>query len=454
MTFSIQKKDPNSRARAGVLRTKHGELNTPAYVIVGTHAKVRCLGPQDLEKTKTQIVIANTYHLWQKLRSSQDINFANFPGLHKYMNWSKPIMTDSGGFQVFSLGLAREHGVGKIANIFPDDQGNPTPRTPDVPNIIPPEGSPPRVDRTSEVPNIEPQKNLVRVTPEGVYFQAEDGKEQFLGPKESIKIQENLGADIILAFDECTSPLNDYEYTKQALARTHKWEKECLRVKTRDDQLLFGIVQGGKYKDLREDSAKFISNLPFDGLAIGGSLGKSRSDMLSVLDWTIPLLPENKPRHLLGIGKIEDLFDGIERGVDTFDCVIPTREARHGRIWKKHGHFDILKSKHANDTSPLDPECECPTCIGVVKTSDVPNIGLNPEGSAQSAQDIGRLKIDVGKGITKQTLHQLFKSKHPNAARLATIHNIFFFNTLMEQIRTAIKENKFQELKKEHLSNL
>ncbi|MAF79466.1 tRNA guanosine(34) transglycosylase Tgt [bacterium] len=387
--FKITSKDSSSRARTGILKTPHGEIKTPAYIIVGTHAKVRALKPKDLKKTKTQVVIANTYHLWQTLGDKLN----DFEGLHKKMDWNGPIITDSGGFQVFSLGFAREHRVGKIANIFPDEE------------------------EQEHAANLSPEKNLVHIEKNGVRFKTEKG-EEFLGPKESIKIQEQLGADIILAFDECTSPLNNYKYTKEALKRTHAWEKKCLKAKARKDQLLFGIVQGGEYQDLRKESAKYIGGLPFDGLAIGGSLGKSKKDMWQVVNWTIPLLPEEKPRHLLGIGQIKDLFDGVERGIDMFDCVIPTREARHGRLWTARGHFDIIKGKFTNNSSPLDKTCDCETC----------------------------------KTLTKKELRERFKSKDKDAARLATIHNIFFFNNLMEQIRDSIQNNTFDKLKQKFLN--
>ncbi|MDO8752101.1 MAG: tRNA guanosine(34) transglycosylase Tgt, partial [Candidatus Wolfebacteria bacterium] len=351
-------------------------------------------------------------HLWQKLWKSDFHNLERqtFPGLHKYMNWNGPIMTDSGGFQVFSLGFAREHRVGKIQKNQSLD---------------------------TECPNFE-KENLVRIEEDGVYFKTE-GREQFLGPKESIQIQKQLCADIILAFYECTSPLHSYEYTKQALERTHRWEKICLEEHSyyspshhsslssslslslstiqSHSQLLYGNVQGGEYQDLREESAKYIGGLPFNGFAIGGSLGRSRSNAFDVLDWTIPLLPEEKPRHFLGIGKIEDVFDGVEAGVDSFDCVIPTREARHGRLWTARGHFDIMKGKFANDTSPIDKTCGCETC----------------------------------KTVTKKELRERFKSKDKNAARLATIHNVYFFNNLMSRIRDSIQNGTFRKLKKQFI---
>ena len=386
MSFHITSKDASFRARTGIIHTPHGDILTPAYVIVGTHAEVRTLTPEDLTRTKTQVVIANTYHIWQRLGEE---GVTTYKGIHAELGWNSPIMTDSGGFQVFSLGARREYGTGKIG-VFEAEPQN------------------------------QKQKNNVHITDEGVYFTTDKG-EQFLGPKESMRIQRQLGADIIFAFDECTSPLHDYEYTKKSMLRTHAWAKLCLdfQLSTNNFQLLYGIVQGGEFRDLREESAKYIGALPFDGFAVGGSLGRSRNHAFEILDWTIPLLPEEKPRHFLGIGKIEDIFDGVEAGIDTFDCVIPTREARHGRLWVKTGYFDIIKSVNKNNSSPIEADCACETCH-MLKRGD---------------------------------LHERFKAKDGSAARYATIHNVFFFNTLMERIRASIKEGTFQALKKQYLQH-
>jgi len=387
--FTIIKEDKNSSARTGVIETAHGIVQTPAYVIVGTHATVRCLPPDALLATKTQIVIANTYHLWRTLGEKK---LDSFEGLHTRMGWNGAIMTDSGGFQVFSLGFSREHGVGKIASIFPDEEKG--------------------KDRKI-------QENLVRITNDGAYFN-EGGVEYFLDAKTSVAIQEKLGADIILAFDECTSPLHDHAYTAEALKRTHRWAKICLDQKTKKNQKLYGIVQGGAFEDLRKESSVFIGALPFHGFAIGGSLGKSREEMARVLEWTIPYLPKEKPRHLLGIGKIEDIFSGVERGIDTFDCVIPTREARHGAIWTHDGRVDVKKNKNAL-SAPLESGCTCSACA----TS-----------------------------ITRKELTALFKSKDQKAGELATIHNVFFFNALMQELRDAINEGKFHEFKEKMLEKI
>lgn len=392
--FKIIKKDPHSRARTGYLETPHGVIATPTYIIVGTHGQVKCLTAKMLSSVKTQAIIANTYHLWQNHRDSEG-GLTSLPRVHDLLGQSWPIMTDSGGFQVFSLGFSREHGIGKISNIFPAHQAE--------------------FKR-----QFVPEKNLVRVTEEGVFFATSRGPEQFLGPGLSINIQEALGADIVLAFDECTSPLHSYDYTRQALNRTHRWAKICLDSKISNRQLLFGIVQGGEFQDLRETSARFIASLPFQGIAIGGSLGKSKNDAFEVLKWTIPLLGEERPRHFLGIGQIEDLFEGVERGIDTFDCVIPTREARHGRLWTSQGHYDITKAIYQTDSSPLEQHCQCPSCLT----------------------------------ISRSQLHAFFKTKDQRAGQYATIHNVYFFNRLMEQMREAINEGRFFDFKKSFLAKI
>ena len=394
--FGVIKKESESEARVGVLKTAHGEVETPAYVVVGTHAEVRSLHPEDLPLSGTQIVIANTYHLF---RSLGEEGLRNFDGLHKKMGFGGAIMTDSGGFQVFSLGFGREQGIGKIGSIFPND------RAPLMPSGF--RGS---------------LENAVKITEDGVYFKTEDGKEVFLDAGKSIRIQELLGADVILAFDECTSPLHDWEYTRAALERTHRWAGICLEERSRADQLLYGIVQGGAFRDLREKSARFIGSLPFDGFAIGGSLGKSRSEMFEVIRLTTPFLREDRPRHLLGIGRINDLFEAVELGIDTFDCVVPTREGRHAGIWTPAGRIQITKGRYRDDSGKLDEDCTCPVC-------------------SESS-------------IRKKDLYALFKAKNGGAARFATIHNVFFFNDLMERIRESIREGRFSELKKEILARI
>ncbi|MBI2068547.1 MAG: tRNA guanosine(34) transglycosylase Tgt [Candidatus Yanofskybacteria bacterium] len=391
--FKILKKDKDTKARLGVLSTPHGTIRTPSYVIVATHAEVKCLRPSDIKKTKTQVVIANTYHLRGK---------AN---VHKLLGVKMPIMTDSGGFQVFSLGFGNKFGVGKILRK----------------NTRPVRSRSPLATSSS---------NGVKITEKGVYFML-DGKKRFLGPELSIKLQEKLGADIIFAFDECTSPLDNYAYNKKALERTHRWAKECLKARKRKDRILFGIIQGGRFKDLRIKSAKFIASLPFEGIGIGGSFGnlpvrpgssgRAGDEMVETLKWVVPHLPEEKPRHLLGIGRVEDVFNAVEQGIDLFDCVIPTREARHGRIYTKQGHFDIWK--YQSTGLALEKRCRCPICKS---------------------------------GVTRTKLHSLFKGDQTTltnrAKRYATIHNMWFFNNLLEEIRNSIAKGKFKEFKKRFLT--
>jgi tRNA-guanine family transglycosylase len=394
--FEILKQDPDSRGRLGHLKTEHGIIETPAYVIVGTHGEVRCLESVDLVNTKTQLIISNTYHLWRTL-GEEGLN--DFPGLHEYMRWNGPIMTDSGGFQVFSLGFLREYGMRRGEEA---------------------------VKEFGNAKAVSGQ-NLVRITPSGVYFKpyGEESEEVYLDAETSIRIQEQLGADIVVAFDEPTSPLHGLEYTRQAMDRTHAWAHRSLDAK-QSDQKIYGVVQGGAFEELRSASAKHIGNLPFDGFAIGSTYGDAyggtKNMTRQMLDWSIPYLPENKARHLFGVGSILDIFNGVEAGIDTFDCVIPTREARHGRIWTSRGHIDIKKGRFALDDDPLDPFCQCPVC------SD--------------------------KKIMKRDLHSAFKEKNPEAGHFATIHNVFFFNDFMEKIRVSLREGRFSDFREEFLGGM
>jgi len=388
-SFQIIKKDKFTAARLGKITTPHGEILTPAFAVVGTQATVKSLCPEELLDLGVEAVLANTYHLF--LRPG-DKTIKGLGGLHRFMNWNGPLITDSGGFQVFSLGLALVHGVGKIANIFPEE--------------------------TKFKPPLKNKASFVKITDNGAVFKSHiDGKTHYLTPEKSIEIQQNLGADIIFALDECTSPLSSKKYTQLALKRTHRWAERCLKVHKRKDQALFGIVQGGEYRDLRKQSAKFISSLPFKGFGIGGSLGKSKQDIPKILDWTIPFLDENKPRHLLGIGEAEDLFNGIEKGIDLFDCVAPTRMARNGTLLTKSGRINILKSGFKTNKHPIEDDCRCYTC----------------------------------KNFSRAYVHHLFKAEEILAQRLATIHNLFFILNLMREIRKSIKNNSFLEFKKDFL---
>ena len=415
--FKILKKDKSTNARTGILITPHGKILTPAYTIVATHAEIKCLKSQDIVKTKTQVVISNTYHLWNKINSKRRThneepknkasNDKTESFLIKSLKVKMPTMTDSGGFQVFSLRYSDKR-YGKIlqstSDLFHDRIIN-------------------KISK-NKTPN-------VKITNKGVFFSIDGpstklraSQKRFLGPELSMKLQESLGADIIFAFDECTSPLDNLAYNKKALVRTHRWAKICLAQNEKrkmqnqtPKQLLFGIVQGGRFKSLRVKSAKFIGSLPFDGFGIGGSFGKD--EMIKTLKIVVPHLPEEKPRHLLGIGKIRDVFYAVENGIDSFDCVIPTREARHGRIYTQHGHYDILKNRDKNIS--LEKGCKCPAC-----------------------------KLN----ITKSKLNTLFKTDLPRAQRFATLHNVWFFNNLMKNIRASIDRGSFKTFKKKFLSRV
>ncbi len=388
MAFQIIARDTQTRARVGILETPHDAVETPAYVVVGTHAKVRTLEPADLIAAKIQLIIANTYHLWQTLGEE---GLAVYPGLHQVMGWNGPLMTDSGGFQVFSMGAAREHGVSKVA-------------------------------KNEKEKFVSADRGLVKITEDGVMFTT-GGKRHWLDAEKSIRIQQQLGADIIFAFDEPSSPHHDHAYTSQAVERTHRWAERSLKART-SNQMLYGIVQGGPYEDLRKQSAQFIAALPFDGFAIGGSysnsFGDTREQTLREVSWAVPYLPEDKPRHLLGIGLIEDLFACVAAGMDTFDCVVPTREARHGSIWTLRGRIDIKRGIYRDDKSILDEECACVACT----------------------------QMKTEKGV----LHAMFREKNQQAGRLATLHNISFFNILMSKIRTAILDGKLRELRASFLA--
>lgn len=398
--FSIEAGD--GAARAGVIRTPHGDLPTPAYAVVGTQAAVKSLSPADLAEAGAGLVLANTYHLY--LRPGPE-TVRELGGLHSFMGWPGPIMTDSGGFQVFSLGFGLEHGVGKIASIFPA-------------------GGPAQAPAPS--PGGGGGRKLATVDDDGVTFVSHlDGSRHRLTPETSIAIQQALGADIIVAFDECTSPFHDHAYTAAALERTHRWAGRCLEARA-SSQALYGVVQGGAYRDLRERSTAFLAGLPFDGYAVGGSLGRSRDDMLAVLDWTVPGLPARRPRHLLGMGEVEDVFDGVGRGIDTFDCVIPTRLARNGALLvgpaaggtrENRFRLNIRNARHARDPGPVDPSCRCYTCTH----------------------------------FSRAYLRHLFAAGELLAFRLASTHNVTFVMDLMRRIREAIRAGALAELRRAYL---
>ena len=378
--FQIVKKSKKSRARLGLLETEHGVVETPSLVPVATQAVIKTLSSEEVLLTKSQILIANTFHLHLKPGEK----FVKQAGkLHKFMNWHRPIMTDSAGFQVFSLGFGSDLQVGKVTKYFEEL-------------------------KTKKIITKNSKPKSVKITPDGVFFRSPlDGKQLFIGPKESMKIQQDLGADIIFAFDECTSPFSSPAYIKEALKRTHKWAKICLETK-KSSQAMFGIVQGSKYRDLRHQSAKLINSLPFDGFGIGGDLGDSKQTMENILDWTIPYLSERKPRHLLGIGYLEDMENIIKGGIDLFDCTVPTHYGRRGIAFTSSGKLNIKQSKFLTDKNPLDEKCDCMVC----------------------------------QNYRRNYICHLVRAGEMTAMKFLTLHNLYYFNTFVERIREKIKEGK------------
>ena len=396
ISFDVDYPDSRSPARLGRLVTPHGTVETPAFIVVGTQAAVKSVQPGEVAALGAQAVLCNTYHLY--LRPGPDL-VADQGGLHRFMGWSGPMFTDSGGYQVFSLGFGLEHGIGKLVGMFPDE-----------------DPADARLGRRGGQ-----QAKLSRVDDDGVTFTSHvDGSTHRLTPERSIEIQEKLGADIILAFDEPTSPLHDEAYTRRALERTHAWAERCLAARQRTDQALYGIVQGGAFRGPRVASAEFIGGLPFDGFAIGGSLGKSKRDMHRVLDWSIPALAPERPRHMLGIGEPEDLFECVERGVDTFNCVAPTRLARRGVLYTADGKLTITQAKYRDDPGPIEADCGCPTC----------------------------------RGFSRAYLRHLFVAEELLAYTLATMHNLHVILTLMARIRAALAAGTFTALKEDVLARM
>lgn len=408
LKFKIEKKLKNGLGRAGVLTTPHGEIKTPAFVTVGTKATIKSLAPEQVNDLGAQVVLANTYHLYLE---PGDKTVKEAGGIHKFMNWSGPTMTDSGGFQAFSLGAAFGKGVSKIAKGETVEEEN--------------NGS-------------QEEPTLAKIDEDGVTFKSYiDGSEHKFTPERSIEIQHNIGADMIFAFDECTSPHATHTYQKEAMDRTHRWAERSLAAHrnlsggersdlkgaqgqtlgSRNLQGLLGIVQGGRFQDLREESAKVISKMDFDGFGIGGSFTKE--DMNTAVGWVNKLLPEDKPRHLLGIGEPSDLFGGVENGSDLFDCVAPTRIARNGSLYTNNGRINIFNTQFRNDFAPIDAHCACYTCTN----------------------------------YTRAYVAHLFRSKEMFAATLASIHNLYFTVKLVDKIRQSILDGNFEKYRDAFLGN-
>jgi len=352
-------------------------VETPALVTVATQGSIKALTPEQAYESGSRMLISNTYHL--HLKPGERFVKAN-GGLHKFMRWNGPLMTDSGGFQVFSLGFGRDHGVGKMQK----------------------DGKSKQKVRQGHQPS------LLKITEEGVHFTSYlDGSKIFIGPEESMRIQSAIGADIIFAFDECTPTVADRAYTVESVARTHRWAERCLKAHD-PKQALFGVVQGGKYKDLRALSARTIGAMPFDGFGIGGEFGGDKRTMTTMLRTVIAELPDEKPRHLLGIGHPEDIVRIIKEGVDTFDCTVPTQYARHGTVFTSRGRMEISKTRYLLDKKPLDAKCGCPTC----------------------------------KKYSRAYLCHLYRAKEMLASTLLTMHNLYFFNSLVAKVREDIKKGK------------
>ena len=363
INYELVAEDKKTGARAGLLHTPHGTFKTPMFMPVGTQATVKTVTPEELEDMGAQIILSNTYHLF--LRPGTEL-IKEAGELHRFMNWPKGILTDSGGFQVFSLGAMR------------------------------------------------------KITEEGVHFRSFlDGSKQFLSPEVSIHAQEDLGSDIAMAFDECIPYPADYEYADHSTARPTRWAERCIKPHTRTDRGMFGIVQGGMYKDLRKRSALEISSMPFDGMAIGGlSVGEPHDLMYDILEYTTQFLPVNKARYLMGVGTPDCLVEGVARGIDMFDCVFPTRVARNGMAMVHSGRMNMKNKKYEKDWAPLEEGCGCYTC----------------------------------QHYSRAYIRHLYKSEELLAFRLVTIHNLFFLLQFMRDMRQAIIDGNFTEFRESFMA--
>ena len=364
ISYELIHEDKHTGARAGILHTAHGSYPTPIFMPVGTQASVKAVSPEELVDLGAGVILSNTYHLF--LRPGSEL-IRELGGLHKFMHWDRAILTDSGGFQVFSLGELR------------------------------------------------------KIKEEGVYFRSHiDGAKKFLSPEISMEVQRDLGSDIVMAFDECIPYPASYDYTKDSTERTTRWAKRCKDVPLQDHQGLFGIVQGGMFKDLRTQSVKELLELDFSGYAVGGlSVGESKELMYEILDHTVKQLPQNKPRYLMGVGTADALVEGVLHGIDMFDCVYPTRVARNGTAMLKTGRMPMKNAKYTRDTQPLDPTCDCYTC----------------------------------RNYSRSYLRHLVRAEELFVMRLLSIHNLRFLQRFTREIREAILADSFSEFRTEFMSN-
>lgn len=363
LTFDVRKTCAHSGARRGTVHTPHGDIQTPIFMPVGTQATVKAMTPREMREIGTQIMLSNTYHL--HLRPGEEL-IREAGGLHRFMAWPHPILTDSGGFQVFSLA------------------------------------------------------GLRKIKEEGVAFQSHlDGSRHFISPEIAVKIQEALGADVMMAFDVCSPYPCDHDTAKQAMDRTHRWAARCKAAKRREDQALFGIVQGAFYADLRIESAKVLADMDFPGYGIGGlSVGEPKPIMYEMLEQLQPYMPVHKPRYLMGVGSPDCLVEGVARGVDMFDCVLATRVARNGTVFTDTGRLVIKNAQYARDFEPIDAQCDCYAC----------------------------------QNFSRAYIRHLFKAQEITGARLASIHNLRYLLRLMERIRAAIDEDRFVEFHRGFMS--
>ncbi len=363
--FEILKKDTSSKARLARVMTRHGEMITPAFFPVGTQGTVKSLTPEELVEVGVQGILGNTYHLYLKPGHE---TIGRLGGLHRFIHWERPILTDSGGYQIFSLAKLR------------------------------------------------------KISEDGVTFQSHiDGAEHFLTPEKVMDIQRTLGADMAMVLDECVPYPSPYEYVRTSTGLTTRWADKCLKVRKEDDPALFGIVQGGMYRDLREQSANDLTQMEFQGYAIGGlSVGEPKSVMQDILEWTTPLLPEDRPRYLMGVGTPEDILHAALHGIDLFDCVLPTRNARNGMLFTSRGKISIKQAQYAEDPKPIDEACRCYTCLN----------------------------------YSRAYLRHLYLANEILSSRLNTIHNIYYYMSWTEEIRKAIQEDRLFEFYKSQMSQM